>query len=155
MKKIIINLSPADLRKEGSFYDLPIALAILALSGQISSDFFNCSSFIGELSLDGGLDTVKGILSMTQRAAEIKKKYFFIPESNINEAALIKDISIIGCKNLKNCIEILENKNEIDKYVYKNFEFKANFSNKWITALYFIPRVSTISIKSFSNCLNK
>ncbi|MCL4385192.1 MAG: hypothetical protein M1326_02615 [Cyanobacteria bacterium] len=108
MKKIIINLSPADLRKEGSFYDLPIALAILALSGQISSDFFNCSSFIGELSLDGGLDPVKGILSMTQKAAEIKKKYFFIPESNINEAALIKDISIIGCKNLKNCIEIFK-----------------------------------------------
>lgn len=131
MKKIIINLSPADLRKEGSFYDLPIALSILALSGQITSELFNCSSFIGELSLDGVIDPVKGILSMAQKAAELKKHYFFIPEENINEACLIKDISIIGCRSLNKCIEILKNKNEINNYICKNPVSNDSYSNKY------------------------
>ena len=110
LKKIIINLSPTDLRKEGSLYDLPIALAILKISGQIESDFFDSSSFIGELSLNGAIDPVRGILSMAQKSAEMKKKYFIIPEGNIKEAVLIKNILIIGCDNLVNCIKILESK---------------------------------------------
>lgn len=131
MKKIIINLSPTDLRKEGSFYDLPIALTILALSGQITSELFDCSSFIGELSLDGGIDPVKGILSMSEKVAEIKKQYFFIPKENANEAGLIKDISIIGCGSLTECIEILKNKSEINKHTHKNYIYPESDSNQY------------------------
>ncbi len=79
VKKIIINLSPADMRKEGSLYDLPIALAILAGSGQISPGCFNDSCFIGELSLDGKINPVRGLISMTEKAVDLKKKYFFVP----------------------------------------------------------------------------
>ncbi|MCE5330495.1 YifB family Mg chelatase-like AAA ATPase [bacterium] len=130
MKKIIINLSPADLRKEGSFYDLPIALAIIALSGQVSSDLFNYSSFIGELSLDGLINPVRGILSMTQAAVQMKKNYFFVPKGNEDEAGLIKDIAIIGCADLAECIKILKNKEEVSKFVYKSHGSGNVCSNK-------------------------
>jgi magnesium chelatase family protein len=130
VKKIIINLSPADLRKEGSLYDLPIALAILKISGQVESDFFDRSSFIGELSLNGAIDPVKGILSMAQKSAEMKKKYFFIPEGNIKEAVLIENISIIGCSDLINCIKILKSRDEINKYISENKEYGNNSSSE-------------------------
>ncbi|MHB1346469.1 MAG: YifB family Mg chelatase-like AAA ATPase [Candidatus Humimicrobiaceae bacterium] len=126
LKKIIINLSPADLRKEGSIYDLPIALAILKISGQAESDFFDFSSFIGELSLNGAIDPVKGILSMAQKSAEMQKKYFFIPQGNKEEAVLIKNISIVGCEDLNTCIKILNGKQDISKHLFVNTEHKKN-----------------------------
>src|SRR5450830_551233 len=130
IKKIIINLSPTDLRKEGSLFDLPIALAILKISGQIESDFFEMSSFIGELSLNGAIDPVRGILSMAQKSAEMEKKYFFIPEGNTKEAVLIKNIFIIGCTSLSGCIEILKSRDGINKYITKNIEQNSNSSAK-------------------------
>jgi len=130
VKKIIINLSPTDLRKEGSLFDLPIALAILKISGQIESDFFEISSFIGELSLNGAIDPVRGILSMAQKSAEMKKQYFFIPVANVKEAILIKNIFIIGCSSLTNCIEILKSRDIINKYISKNTENSSNYLPK-------------------------
>ena len=130
IKKIIINLSPTDLRKEGSIFDLPIALAILKISGQVESDFFEMSSFIGELSLNGDIDPVRGILSMAQKSAEMGKKYFFIPHGNIKEAILIKNIFIIGCTSLSGCIEILKSRDGINKYIVKNTEHNFTSSSK-------------------------
>ncbi|MDD5659427.1 MAG: YifB family Mg chelatase-like AAA ATPase [Actinomycetota bacterium] len=131
MRKIIINLSPADLKKEGSFYDLPIALAILVSSGQINDNYFNCSCFIGELSLDGLINPVRGILSMAQKAASIKKNYFFVPKGNENVAGLIKNIKIIGCHDLIECIKILESKEELKKYVYISKKFNGVHSRRY------------------------
>lgn len=76
VKKIIVNLSPADIKKDGSFYDLPIALSILAVSGQIGHSLFKDSCFIGELSLDGNINPVKGLISMAEEARAIGKNFF-------------------------------------------------------------------------------
>ena len=115
-KKIIINLSPADIKKEGPCYDLPIALCILALSNQLKHDFLFKSCFIGELSLDGALNPVKGILSMAEKARADSKEYFFIPAPNFNEASMIKDIRIIPCDNLKHCVYLLEEEKRSARY---------------------------------------
>jgi len=108
VKKIIINLSPADMRKEGSLYDLPIALAILAASGQINPNCFSDSCFIGELSLDGNINPVRGLISMVEKAVALKKKYFFVPGINAGQASFFKEIDIIACTNLKETIEIID-----------------------------------------------
>ena len=108
VKKIIINLSPADIRKEGSLYDLPIALAILAASGQVNSNCFDDSCFIGELSLDGKVNPVKGLISMTEKAVQLKKRYFFVPGINVEQASFFKEINIIACSTLKETIKIID-----------------------------------------------
>ena len=112
MKKIIINLSPADIKKEGALYDLPIAIAILSVSDQIKIKDKDKCCFIGELSLDGNLNPVRGIISMAEEASRIGKKYFFMPYSNAEQASLIKNIKIIPCKSLKDIIQLcLSNEN--------------------------------------------
>ena len=108
VKKIIINLSPADIRKEGSLYDLPIALAILAASGQISTGCFDDSCFIGELSLDGKINPARGLISMTEKAINLRKKYFFVPGTNAEQASFFKEIDIIACTTFKETIEIID-----------------------------------------------
>ena len=118
VRKIIINLSPADMRKEGSLYDLPIALAILAASGQVSSNCFDDSCFIGELSLDGKVNPVKGLISMTEKAVELKKKYFFVPGTNVEQASFFKEIDIIACNSLTETIKIID-KGSPGENVYK------------------------------------
>ena len=100
-KKITINLAPANLTKDGTHYDLPIALSILASSGQLLQSELNDAVFAGELALDGSLRPVKGIINMAQTAKLNKFKYFFTPEENAAQASLISGIEIIGIKNLK------------------------------------------------------
>ncbi len=122
-KRIIINLSPADIRKVGAFYDMPIAIAILAASEQISfisPTFIKSSSFIGELSLDGRLNPVRGIISMVETAADTGKNYFFIPCNNEKQAKVIKKISIISCKDLNEAIKIISDEALLKKKVLEN-----------------------------------
>ena len=90
VKKIILNLSPADIKKDGSLYDLPIALSILAASGQIEGRSLKESFFIGELSLNGKINSVRGLLSMAERAEKLGKKYFFVPQNNAGQAGMFK-----------------------------------------------------------------
>ncbi|MBM3700196.1 MAG: YifB family Mg chelatase-like AAA ATPase [Actinobacteria bacterium] len=104
LKKIIINLSPADIRKEGAIYDLPIAVAILAASEQVdlkTVEVIENSSFIGELSLDGQLRPVKGIISMAEESLKTGRKYFFMPAGNIAQACLVKKSGNAGCISLR------------------------------------------------------
>jgi magnesium chelatase family protein len=115
-KKIIINLAPADIRKEGPYYDLPIALSILSLSNQLKHDFLLFSCFIGELSLNGAINPVKGVLCMAEKAKELHKKYFFVPIKNYDEAFMIKGIDIIPCENLSQCVYLLEEEQRIKKH---------------------------------------
>jgi len=115
-KKIIINLSPADIKKEGSLYDLPIALSILVASGQISHKIFVKCCFIGELSLDGLVRPVRGLISMVERAEKLEKKYFFVPSEIADQAVSFNKVNIIPCSSLREISDIIENGN-IKNYV--------------------------------------
>tara|TARA_B110001454_G_scaffold137073_1_gene127347 strand:+ start:403 stop:1920 length:1518 start_codon:yes stop_codon:yes gene_type:complete len=105
VKEIIINLAPADLKKEGSAYDLPIALGILCASVQIKVGLFNDYIVMGELSLDGTLRPVRGVLSMAIKAKKSGMKGIIIPANNLEEASLVKGINIIGAQSLQQLID--------------------------------------------------
>ena len=91
--RITINLAPADLKKEGSIYDLPVLIAILKASGQLDADIGD-SVFIGEVSLDGRLRPVGGVLAITITALKSGIKNVFVPEENAAEAAIIEGINV-------------------------------------------------------------
>ena len=124
IKEIIINLAPADLKKEGSAYDLPIALGILSASEQIISKKLKEFMIMGELSLDGEIRPVKGVLSMALKAREMGLKGIVIPYDNLLEASLVKGIDIIGAKNLKDIINHFCNNDPI------NYQYKINHKKK-------------------------
>ncbi len=98
-KRITINMAPADLRKEGSSYDLPIAMGILSASGQIKSEEIEKYLIMGELSLDGSLQPIRGALPIAIKARKEGFKGFILPKQNAKEAAVVDDLKI-----LKRCI---------------------------------------------------
>lgn len=106
-KKIIVNLAPADLRKEGSLYDLPIAVGILAVTEQLSSDMLSDSMFIGELSLNGTLRPVKGALPLVALARDRGLRRVFLPEENVAEGAVVDGIDVVGVGSLLEICSIL------------------------------------------------
>ncbi len=99
-KKIVINLAPADIKKIGSYYDLPIAVGILAKTGIITQTDFKDIAFIGELSLDGSLRSVSGVLPITAGLKDLGVKTIVVPFENAKEAAIVSGINILGAKNL-------------------------------------------------------
>ncbi len=103
-KKIIINLAPADIKKEGSNYDLPIAVGILAQSGAFNNISFENIAFIGELSLDGSVRSVKGILPIVAGLKDLGIKEIVVPVENAKEAALVPDVLIYGVKHLTDVV---------------------------------------------------
>lgn len=106
-KKTVVNLAPADLRKEGSLYDLPIAIGILQASEQIASTMLDDSMFIGELSLNGHIRPVKGVLPLVAMARDRGLKRIFMAEENVAEGAVVNGIEIIGVDSLVELCEIL------------------------------------------------
>lgn len=104
---LTINLSPADIRKEGSGYDLPLAVGILAAHGKVSEDLLPDYMMIGELGLDGKLKPVSGILSVAIRARKEKFKGLIVPKENASEAAIVDDLTILGMGNLGDVIGFL------------------------------------------------
>lgn len=106
-QKITINMAPADIRKEGSAYDLPIALGILAASGQVSADKLEEYMIMGELSLDGSLNPIKGVLPIAIKALEEGFKGFILPKSNANEAAVVEGLDVYGMESLTEVIDFL------------------------------------------------
>lgn len=107
-KKIVVNLAPADLRKEGSLYDLPIAVAILAATEQVRSDLAADSMFIGELSLDGSLRAVRGVLPLVDMARRKGLKRVFLPCDNLCEGAVVEGIDVVGVASLGELAEMLD-----------------------------------------------
>lgn len=99
-QKIVINLAPADIRKEGTAYDLPIAIGILAASGQIESAETDKYFIMGELSLDGGLQPIKGALPIAIQARNTGFKGFILPKDNSREAAIVSELEVYGMQNL-------------------------------------------------------
>lgn len=104
-KKTVINMAPADIHKEGSAYDLPIAIGILAASEQIRAPGIDKYVMMGELSLDGGLQPLKGILSIAIRAREEGFTGLIIPSQNSREAAVVDRLKIFGVDNIKEVID--------------------------------------------------
>ncbi len=99
-QKIIINLAPAELPKDGSAYDLPIALAILVSSGQLNQEQVNAAVFVGELSLDGALRPIRGVISIAETARKTGITKVFMPKENAEQASLIEGIEIVPVTSL-------------------------------------------------------
>jgi magnesium chelatase family protein len=106
--KLVVNLAPADIRKEGSAYDLPIAMGILAATKQIICPDISKYVMMGELSLDGGLRPVKGALPMAIQARNEGFKGMILPRCNAREAAIVNDLEVYGIDNIRQAIEFLE-----------------------------------------------
>ena len=126
-RKILVNLAPADKKKEGTFFDLPIAVGILIATEEIKNlDKIMEISFLGELSLDGKINKVNGILPMCIEALNLGIKKVVIPADNCKEAQVIKGLEIIPVENLKEVIGYLRGENEIkeiigdNKFIIKN-----------------------------------
>ncbi len=113
-KKIIINMAPADLRKEGSAYDLTIAMGILVSSGQILAPDIDKYLIMGELSLDGGLQAIKGTLPMALKAKEDGFEGIILPKQNAKEAAIVDGLSVYGVENILQVIEFFEGKTKLE-----------------------------------------
>lgn len=118
-KKITVNMAPADLRKEGSSYDLAIALGILAASNQIIAENIGNYIIMGELSLDGGLQPIKGVLPIAIKAREEGFKGIILPKQNTREAAIVNDLDVYGIENIQEVIQFFNDgiplvKTEID-----------------------------------------
>lgn len=109
-KKTVVNLAPADLRKEGSQYDLAIAIGILTATEQIHPTMLDDSMFIGELSLNGAVRPVKGVLPLVALARKSGFKRVFMPNDNISEGAVVEGIECIGISTLIELCQILEGK---------------------------------------------
>ena len=114
-KKIIINMAPADIKKEGSSYDLPLAIGILAASGQIKSNKIADYIIMGELSLDGSLHHIKGALPIAVKAREEGYKGIILPKENAREAAIVNDLDVLGIDNIKQLIDFFNGEIEIEK----------------------------------------
>lgn len=112
VKEITINMAPADIRKEGSAFDLPIAMGILAATEQIHTEVLNDYVLLGEMSLDGSLQPVKGILPVAIQSAKENFKGLIIPEENGLEAAIVEGLDVYPCKNITDVIDLLENPDE-------------------------------------------
>ena len=112
-KKIIVNMAPADIRKEGSAYDLPIAIGILASDGIINSGNLDKYIIMGELGLDGGLMPVKGILPIAIKAKELGYHGIILPQQNAAEAAVVEGLSIYAADNIKQVISFLNGEGEL------------------------------------------
>lgn len=113
-RRIVVNLAPATTKKEGSLFDLPIAIGILIDNGQIKQQNLENTVIIGELSLDGKLNKVKGVLPITIEAKKLGIRRIILPKSNAKEASIIKDIQIIGIDNLAQIVRYLNGVEEIE-----------------------------------------
>lgn len=146
--RIVVNLSPADIKKEGVFLDLPISMGILRQYLNIENSYLDECVFVGELSLDGHLRKVKGILSLVIGAKKENFKRIFIPYDNFEESNFIEGIEIIPIKTLNECVDYINGKKKIDlKYKdldVENFPCNYNEDFKEVKGNYFAKRAAEI-----------
>ena len=129
-KKIIINMAPADIRKEGAAYDLTLAIGILAASNKIKSENINEYVIMGELSLDGSLQPIRGALPIAIKAREEGFNYLILPKENAKEAAIVDNLTVLGVDNILEVIHHFNGNQKIDPTIvdtraefYKNIDF--------------------------------
>ena len=129
-KKITINMAPADIRKEGSAYDLPLAIGILAASQQIKSEKVSDYLIMGELSLDGSLQPIKGALPIAVKAREAGFKGIILPKQNAREAAIVNNLEVLGVENIVEVINFFDGKQVIaPTLIDTRAEFLAGLNN--------------------------
>lgn len=112
-KQITINMAPADIRKEGAAYDLPLAIGILAGSGQVDCPDLDKYIIMGELSLDGSLHPIKGVLPIAIKAREDGFKGFILPQANAKEAAVVNNLEVYGANNIQEVVQFLNGEAEL------------------------------------------
>jgi len=113
-KTIVINLAPADIRKEGSAYDLPLAIGMLAGDEQLPTTMIGDYLIMGELSLDGGLQPIKGVLPMALCAKREGFRGFIIPAANAQEAAVVDGLEVIAAEHLRDVVMFLNGEKDIE-----------------------------------------
>lgn len=129
-KQITINMAPADIRKEGSAYDLPIAIGVLAASDQLPKEALEHYIIMGELSLDGSLQPIKGALPIAIQARKEGFKGFILPKQNAREAAIVNQLAVYGAENITEVIEFLNGSRTIEPtYVDTRKEFELHLEN--------------------------
>jgi magnesium chelatase family protein len=115
--RIVINMAPADIRKEGSSYDLPLAIGVLSAAGDIDASLLDKYMLMGELSLDGSLQPIKGALPIAIKAREEGFKGFILPRKNAYEAAVVDKLEVFGVDNIKEVIEFFSGKSSLEATV--------------------------------------
>ena len=131
-RRILINLAPADTRKEGSFFDLPIAIGVLACIGEVPNEKLKDIAFIGELSLDGKINKVDGILPLCIEAKKLGIKKIIVPIQNAKEASVVDNIEILGSESLNQVVDYLNSKIDIPKEETKLTELFEEQSNNYL-----------------------
>lgn len=112
--RVVINMAPADIRKEGAAYDLPLAVGILAASEQMNADMLAEYVVMGELSLDGTVQPIKGVLPIAIQAREEGFKGFIVPKQNAREAAVVNNLDVFGVENIKEVIDFFNGKSTLE-----------------------------------------
>ena len=135
--RIVIYMAPADIRKEGSSYDLPLAIGILAAAEQLEPSRLEQFMMMGELSLDGTLQPIKGALPIAIKAREAGFKGFIVPKQNAREAAVVNQLDVYGVSTIKEVIEFIAGKRELEptivntreEFYAKQMQFDSDFSD--------------------------
>lgn len=135
--RIVINMAPADIRKEGSAYDLPLAIGILAATGELDASRLEQFIMMGELSLDGSLQPVKGVLPIAIKAREEGFKGLIVPKQNAREAAVVNHLDVYGVSTIREVIEFIAGRKDLEPVVVntreefyaRQFQFNSDFSD--------------------------
>ncbi|MDO3694133.1 YifB family Mg chelatase-like AAA ATPase [Wenyingzhuangia sp. chi5] len=130
-KKITINMAPADMRKEGTAYDISLAIGILAASKQIDNTKLKDFIIMGELSLDGSLQPIKGVLPIAIEAKNQGFKGMVLPVENAKEAALIDDFEVYGLENLSDVIDFLDNNKTFEPLIFDTQKYLSEIENQF------------------------
>jgi magnesium chelatase family protein len=121
-KKVVINMAPADIRKEGSAFDLPLAIGILAANEQIKPDKISKFLMMGELSLDGNLQSIKGALPMAIKAREEGFEGFILPKENAREAAVVDTLKVYGVESLSEVVGFFNDEEDLEQTIVNTRE---------------------------------
>lgn len=154
-KRITVNFAPADIKKEGAGFDLPLAAAVLAASDILKSEQLDRVMMAGEISLNGEIHAISGILPIIIRAREEKCRFCVVPYENLREATLIPDMKVIGVRNLQEMIRYVQSPDSYRKEVGKTIESsgkeKLDFSD--IRGQESLKRAVEIAVSGFHNLL--
>ena len=130
-RQIVVNMAPADIRKEGSAYDLPLAIGILASAGEVSEEKLSKFLIMGELSLDGSLQPIKGALPIAISARAQDYEGFILPKENAREAAVVNNLNVYGVENIKEVIEFFNGERELEPTIVNTreefYQHQSNF----------------------------